>query len=91
MPRRSVTIDGERWQVYLSGRVTSYNRDEMGLVFEKGTGPDRERRVTRFSPLAARTWDAALTDLSDDYLHQLFHHSQHGRTSPEITYGRPKA
>jgi hypothetical protein len=57
MTRRTVQIDGERWHVYPSGRVTAYDRDEFGLVFEKGTGPQRVRRVTRYSPLRARRWD----------------------------------
>ena len=28
----------------VSGRVTQYTKDEFGLVFSRGTGPDRERR-----------------------------------------------
>ena len=89
--RRVITVDGETWHVYLSGRVTSYDRDEFGLIFEKGTGSGRERRVTRFSPLGARSREAALTELSDQYLQQLFHQSQPARTSPEISYGHRRA
>ena len=88
MARRTIEIDGEHWRVYPSGRVTSYNRDEFGLVFEKGTGPGRVRRVSRFSPLGARRWDAALTELSDRQLSDLFRHSQADSTSPETRYGR---
>jgi len=85
--RRTIEIDGEHWRVYPSGRVTSYHRDEFGLVFEKGTGPARVRRVSRFSPLGARRWDAALTELSDRQLTELFRSSQAGSTSPEAHYG----
>lgn len=88
MARRTIEIDGERWRVYPSGRVTQYGRDEFGLVFENGTGPDRVRRVTRFSPQGARRWDVALAGLSDASLVQLFRSSQVGRTSPEIRYGQ---
>jgi hypothetical protein len=88
MTRRTIEVDGERWHVYPSGRVTVYDRDEFGLVFEKGTGPERVRRVTRFSPLGIRRWDAALAELSDRQLRELFHQSQSARTSPETAYGR---
>lgn len=88
MARRSIEIHGERWNVYPSGRVSQYDRDEFGLVFEKGTGPNRVRRVTRFAPLGPRSWDAALAGLSDRYLISLFDQSQVSQTSPEIDYGR---
>ncbi len=88
MARRIFEVDGETWKVYPSGRVTVYDRDEFGLIFEKGTGPDRVRRVTRFSPLGARRWDQALSELSDAGLLELFRHSQPAGTSPETRYGR---
>lgn len=88
MARRTLDIGGERWEVYPSGRVTQYDRDEFGLVFEKGTGPQRIRRVTRYSPLGARRWDAALAELSDPQLHALFQQSQPAWTSPETGYAR---
>jgi len=87
MARRTIEVDGERWQVYPSGRVTQYERDEFGLVFEKGTGADRVRRVSRYSPLGARRWDASLEQLSDRQLHDLFAQSQAAATSPEMSYG----
>ena len=90
MPRRALAIDGEHWTVAPSGRVTAYDRDEFGLVFEKGTGPARVRRVTRYSPLGARRWDAALAQLSDDDLRRLFQESQPAWTSPETRYA-PRA
>lgn len=88
MARRTIEVDGERWHVYPSGRVTVYDRDEFGLVFERGTGAALERRVTRFSPQGARRWDAALAELSEARLKQLFLQSQPVRTSPEVGYGR---
>lgn len=88
MPRRTIEIDGERWNVSPSGRVTQYDRDEFGLVFQKGTGPDRVRRVTRFAPQGARSWDAALAELSRDRLEELFRQSQPAWTSPEARYDR---
>lgn len=86
MARRTITIDGERWSVAPSGRVTAYDRDEFGLVFEKGTGPGRIRRVTRYSPQGARRWEAALDQLSETALLELFHESQPAWTSPEAAY-----
>lgn len=87
MARRTIDVDGELWHVYPSGRVTVYERDEFGLVFEKGTGADRERRVTRFSPVGTRRWDVALRELSELQLFELFRQSQPGATSPEVAYG----
>ena len=88
MARRTIEIDGERWEVYPSGRVTAYDRDEFGLVFENGEGPRRVRRVTRYAPLGARRWDAALAELSARELETLFRQSQPAWTSPEARYGR---
>lgn len=87
MARRTIDVDGERWQVYPSGRVTPYERDEFGLVFEKGTGADRVRRISRYSPLGSRRWDAALVQLSDERLLVLFAQSQPAATSPDVAYG----
>ena len=84
--RRTIQIDGEEWDVYPSGRVTFYSRDEFGLVFEKGTGPDRVRRATRYSPLGARRPDRSLAELSDAQLRSLFATSQPAWTSPVTAY-----
>jgi hypothetical protein len=86
MARRAITIDGEQWTVAPSGRVTAYDRDEFGLVFEKGTGRDRVRRVTRYSPRGARRWEAALAQLDEAHLRELFLQSQPAWTSPETAY-----
>lgn len=89
MARRTIEADGERWAVYPSGRTTVYDRDEFGLVFEKGTGTARERRVVRYAPLGARRRDAALAGLSNRELTELFRTSQPAWTSPETRYSRP--
>ena len=88
MARRTIEVDGEQWDVYPSGRVTVYDRDEFAVVFEKGTGPDRIRRVSRFSPVGTPRRDAALAELKERQLLELFRHSQTARTSPEARYAR---
>ena len=88
MARRTIEVDGERWEVYPSGRITPYDRDEFGLLFEKGAGPNRVRRVTRYSPTGPRRWDAALAGLSPSSLLELFRQSQPAWTSPETSYAR---
>ncbi|HEV8266131.1 MAG TPA: hypothetical protein VGQ06_14385 [Gemmatimonadales bacterium] len=87
MARGTVVVDGETWEVYPSGRVTVYGRDQFGLLFELGTGPQRKRRVTRYAPVGHRSPDAALAELSDQQLRDLFHHSQPAWTAPEAAYG----
>ena len=88
MPTRSITIDGVAWNVLPSGFVTANVRDEFGLLFVRGTGADREVRVTRYSPLGARSREASLAELSDDQLRSLFSQSQPSWTSPEAGYQR---
>jgi hypothetical protein len=67
-----------------------FSRDEFTLVFEKGTGRNRERRVARFSPRGESRWDAALAGLSDEYLEQLHRASQPANTSPHTGYQRSR-
>ncbi|HEY7193745.1 MAG TPA: hypothetical protein VH439_08385 [Gemmatimonadales bacterium] len=86
MARRVVTIDGERWEVYPSGRVTVYGRDQFGLIFEQGAGPQRRRRVTHYSPVGSRSPERAFRELSERELLELFHQSQPGWTAPEVDY-----
>jgi hypothetical protein len=87
MTQRTITVDGETWRVSESGRVTVYGKDEFGLVFELGTGPERKRRFTRYSPLGAKQADAALGELTERELVELFRQSQPACTSPEGRYG----
>lgn len=86
MPRRILNVDSERWEVYPSGRVSVYGRDQFGLMFEQGTGPQRRRRVTHFSPVGARSPDRAFQELTERELLELFRHSQPAWTAPEADY-----
>jgi hypothetical protein len=86
MPSRSITIDGRAWDVFPSGLVTQYDKDEFGLVFVAGEGADRVVRVTRYSPMGARSREQSLAELRDDELRRLFETSQPSVTSPEAGY-----
>jgi hypothetical protein len=86
MPSRTLTIDGRAWSVYPSGRVTQYDRDEFALMFVSDVKGDRAVRVTRYSPLGARSRERSLAELTDAELARLFAASQPGETSPEADY-----
>ena len=86
MPTRSITVDGRSWLVFPSGRITQNDRDEFGLVFVNGTGPGREVRVTRYSPVGARSRERSLVEMGDADLQRLFCFSQPSDTSPEADY-----
>lgn len=88
MARRIIAADGEQWEVTMSGRVTQYVKDEFGLVFTRGLGPDRERRVARYSPLGAKSRELSLSQLSEQELRELLAHSQPSWTAPEMGYRR---
>ena len=88
MPRRIIEVDGEQWQVAVSGRSTQYNKDEFGLVFTRGTGPGREQRVVRYSPLGAKSRELSLASMSDRELAELLAVSQPAWTAPELGYRR---
>jgi hypothetical protein len=88
MPRRVIEVDGEQWEVSVSGRVTQYVKDEFGLVFTRGVGPNREQRSVRYSPLGAKAREASLGQLSDEDLRDLLAHSQPSWTAPEMGYRR---
>jgi hypothetical protein len=88
MPRRIIAADGEQWEVAVSGRITQYVKDEFGLVFTRGVGPDREQRVARYSPLGAKSRELSLSQLSDQELAELLKHSQPSWTAPEMGYRR---
>jgi hypothetical protein len=81
--RCRIQVDGAWWDVFPSGRVTVYDRDEFGLVFRKGSGPEAERRYVRYAPLGSRLRDASLAELSDAQLAELLRHSQPEWTSPD--------
>ena len=63
---------GRSWRVFPSGRVTQYDRDEFALLFISGTGPDREVRVTRYSPHGTRSREQSLVEMSDADVARLF-------------------
>ena len=88
MPTRMVNIGGRRWRVFPSGRVTQYDRDEFALLFvaDPAGGGKREVRVTRYSPLGARSRERSLAEMTDTDLARLFESSQPGETSPEADY-----
>jgi hypothetical protein len=86
MPARTITVDGASWDVFPSGRITQYDRDEFGLVFVRGAGAEREVRVTRYSPHGARSREQSLAEMSEDELRRLFQFSQPSFTSPEAGY-----
>ena len=88
MPRRIIDAAGEQWEVAVSGRVTQYVKDEFGLIFTRGVGPDREQRVARYSPLGVKSRELSLGRLSDDELRSLLAHSQPSWTAPEMGYRR---
>ena len=86
MPTRTITVDGKRWRVFPSGFVTQYDLDEFGLIFVAGEGDDREVRVTRYSPIGARSRERSMLELTDEQLAQLLGFSQPSETSPEAGY-----
>jgi hypothetical protein len=86
MPTRTLTIGGRSWRVFPSGFVTQYEHDEFALLFVSGTGDDRLVRVTRYSPVGARSREQSLAELGDADLRRLFAESQPSFTSPEAGY-----
>jgi hypothetical protein len=86
MPTRRIDVDGRSWDVFPSGWITANEHDEFGLMFISGSGPDREVRVTRYSPHGARSRERSLAELSDADLGRLLEYSQPSFTSPEAGY-----
>lgn len=86
MPTRVLRIGDTSWRVFPSGRVTQYDRDEFGLLFVADIGGRREVRVTRYSPVGARSREHSLSEMTDTDLNRLFESSQPGDTSPETDY-----
>lgn len=88
MPARSINVNGQEWSVMPSGFITQYDQDEFGLFFIRGSGSDREVRVTRYSPQGTRSREQSFAELSDERLQGLFQESQPSFTSPEAGYTR---
>ncbi|HET6777497.1 MAG TPA: hypothetical protein VFH26_01275 [Gemmatimonadales bacterium] len=88
MPRRIIEVEGEQWKVSVSGRSTQYVKDEFGLVFTRGVGPDREQRVARYSPIGPKSRELSLSQMTDAELGALLSRSQPSWTAPEMGYRR---
>ncbi len=88
MPSRTITVDGACWHVAPAGLITQYDLDEFGLVFTRHEGDRREMRVTRYSPMGARSREQSFAHLSDTELQALLAQSQPSFTSPEARYTR---
>ncbi len=86
MPARLIEVNGDKWSVMPSGYITQYDQDEFGLFFTRGTGKDREVRVTRYSPQGSRSREQSFAELTDERLRSLFEESQPSFTSPEAGY-----
>jgi hypothetical protein len=86
MPKRTIVVDGRSWDVLPSGFHTIYNLDEFGIVFVSGVGPEREVRVTRYSPHGTRSRAASLAEMAEAQLVELFHTSMPSAMSPETGY-----
>jgi len=85
--RRTIEVEGDIWEVFPSGSVTVYGRDESGLVFQQGSGPDRKRRFTRYAPRGNQGAEAAFAELTERELTELWHESQPAWTAPDGAYG----
>lgn len=88
MPTRTIVVDGTTWQLFPSGFITPNTHDEFGLLFITGTGAARQVRVTRYSPVGARSREQSLAELDDAAVRALFAMSQTGEMSPEAGYAR---
>lgn len=88
MAGRIVDIDGIRWAVAPTGRITQYAKDEFTLQFTRVDSTPREIRVARYSPMQAKDRESSLTELGDPALVALFRVSQPSWTTPELGYRR---
>lgn len=90
MARQIVDASGVVWRVALSGRRTSYGRDELSLEFERREAP-REVRYCRFSPQGAKMGERALEEARDADLLRYLATAQPAWTSPDGEYGQSHA
>jgi hypothetical protein len=88
MPERSIEVDGERWAVSSTGRVTQYSKDEFGLRFTRLLPEPRVERTVRYSPMLSKNRETALAQLSDAELAALLRVSQPTWTTPDTGYLR---
>lgn len=88
MPGRTLDINGARWTVSSTGRITQYAKDEFALLFTRISPEPREHRVVRYSPQGSKNRESALAQLSDPALLDLFKVSQPSWTTPDLEYRR---
>ena len=88
MSRRFIDRGAERWEVAASGYRTQSTKDEFGLVFTRIAGGEPETRLSRYSPLGAKSRELSLAQLSDAELQALLARSQPSWTAPATRYRR---
>jgi hypothetical protein len=88
MPPRSFEVNGQRWTVSPTGRITQYDKDEFSLRFTRVSPEPREERIVRYSPQGSKSRENSLAEMSDRQLVDLLRVSQPAWTTPEAGYGR---
>jgi hypothetical protein len=88
MAGRVIVVDGARWSVAPTGRITQYTKDEFTVEFTRLEPGPREVRVARYSPLGSKDRESSLAELGDAELIALFRVSQPSWTTPETGYRR---
>ena len=90
MPREPLTLPTgvlrQRPPAYSAVKVAGRRAYRLARAGEAVELPEREVRVTRYSPQGARWRDQSLAELSEDDLRRLFEFSQPSWTSPEAGY-----
>lgn len=88
MFEREIEVNGERWSVSSTGRITQYGKDEFGLRFARLAPEPRVLRVVRYSPRLSKNRESALAEMHDDDLARLLAVSQPSWTAPDLEYQR---
>lgn len=85
---RTIEVNGQRWRIGTTGRITQYGKDEFGLHFTRLSPEPREERVVRYSPRLSKNRESALAELTDRELSGLLAVSQPSWTTPDLEYRR---
>ena len=88
MSGRTFDVNGERWAVSPTGRITQYGKDEFALRFIRESPAPAQERVVRYSPQRAKGRESALAQLTDVELGALLKVSQPSWTTPDSEYRR---
>ena len=88
MAGRFVEVDGARWAVAPTGRITQYGKDEFAVQFTRVGAGVPEVRVARYSPQGAKDRESSLAEMGPAGLVALFRVSQPSWTTPELGYRR---